>query len=146
MTRLADLKVQPFQIASAVLGVMATRLIRKLCTVCRQRAKLSERELKLLELTPADAEGKEIYTVGKGCENCYNQGYKDRVAVHELLMVDEKIKDVVMRTVDANAIRKAAVEAGMTSLRQSAGFKVLEGLTSIEEALSKTQTEDVLEE
>jgi general secretion pathway protein E len=145
ITRLADLGVQPFQIASAVLGVMATRLIRKLCTVCRQKHKPSEKELKLIEMTLKDVEGKDIYTVGKGCENCYNQGYKDRVAIHELLVVDDKVKEVILRTLDANAIRKAAIEGGTTSLRQSAGMKVIEGLTSIEEALSKTQTEDFSE-
>ncbi len=145
ITRLSDLKVQAFQIASAVLGVMATRLIRKLCVHCRQKYKPSDKEFQLLELKPEEFAGKEIYAVGKGCENCYNLGYKDRVAIHELLIVDDKIKETILRTLDANAIRKVATEAGMTSLRQSAGLKVLEGLTSIEEAMANTQTDEFAE-
>lgn len=143
ITRLDDLKIQPFQIASAVLGVMATRLIRRLCLHCRIKHTPSERELKLMELTPADVVDREIYKVGKGCDQCHNQGYKDRVGIHELLVMDEKLKELILKTQDANMIRKLAVENGMKTLRQSAVSKVLEGITSIEEAIQKTQTEDV---
>ena len=143
ITRLDDLNIQPFQIASAVLGVMATRLIRKLCVHCRVTHKPTERELKLLEITQEEIEGKEIFKRGKGCEQCYNQGYKDRAAIHELLVLDDKMKELILKTQDANMLRKQAVESGMKTLRQSAISKVLEGITSIEEAIQKTQTEDM---
>ncbi|MCB9228117.1 MAG: type II secretion system ATPase GspE [Deltaproteobacteria bacterium] len=143
ITRLDDLKVQPFQIASALLGVMATRLIRKLCTSCRVKHVPGERELKLMELEPKDIENREIYRAGKGCEQCYGQGYRERVAIHELLVIDDKIKELILRTQDANVLRKQAVENGMRTLRQSAIMKALEGITSIEEAIQKTQTEEL---
>ena len=143
ITRLDDLNIQPFQISSAVLGVMATRLIRKLCMNCRVQYKPSERELKLIELTEKDIADKEIYKRGKGCEQCHNLGYKDRAAIHELLVMDEKMKELILKTQDANLVRKQAIESGMKTLRQSAVSKVLDGLTSIEEAIQKTQTEDM---
>lgn len=143
ITRLDDLGVQPFQISSAVLGIMATRLIRRLCVSCRIKHEPSDRELKLLELEPSDIKGKEIYRVGKGCDQCHSQGYKNRVGIHELLIMDDTLKELVLKTQDANVLRKQAVENGMRSLRQSAVQKVLDGITSIEEAIQKTQTEDM---
>ncbi|MFK7823054.1 MAG: type II secretion system ATPase GspE [Oligoflexales bacterium] len=143
ITRLDDLNIQPFQIASAVLGVMATRLIRRLCVHCRVKHEPSERELKLMELGPEDIVGQEIFKAGKGCDQCHSQGYKDRAGIHELLVMDEKLKELILKTQDANVIRKQAVENGMKTLRQSAVSKVLDGITSIEEAIQKTQTEDI---
>lgn len=143
ITRLDDLNIQPFQIASAVLGVMATRLIRKLCVSCRLKYTPNEAELALMEVTEEDVKDKQLYKRGRGCEQCHSQGYKDRVAIHELLVLDDKIKEIIMKTPDANAIRKQAVESGMRSLRQSAISKVLNGITSLDEAIQKTQTEDM---
>ena len=142
ITRLDDLKIQPFQIASAVLGVMATRLIRRLCVSCRVKHEPSDRELKLLEISRDGIGDRDIYRVGRGCEQCHGQGYKDRIAIHELLVVDDKMRDSILKTQDANILRKQAVENGMKTLRQSAVQKVLEGITSIEEAIQKTQTEE----
>lgn len=142
ITRLDDLNIQPFQIASAVLGVMATRLIRRLCTSCRVKHVPNERELKLMEVTAEEIQDKEIYKAGKGCDQCHGQGYKDRAAIHELLVMDDKLKELILKTQDANALRRQAVESGMRTLRQSAILKVLDGITSIEEAIQKTQTEE----
>lgn len=143
ITRLDDLNIQPFQIASALLGVMATRLIRKLCTSCRQKHKPTDRELELMEITRAQLGGRVIYRTGPGCEKCFNQGYKDRMAVHELLIMDDPLRELLMKTQDASAIKKQAVAGGMLTLRQSAINRVLDGLTSLEEAIQKTQTEDL---
>lgn len=144
ITRLDDLDVQPFQIASAVLGVMATRLIRKLCDHCKQKYnKVSKEQMAFLDIKPQDLEGKALYTQGSGCEHCVQTGYSGRLPIHELLVMDDPIRDLLMKTQDATAIRKLAVQGGMRSLRESAVAKVLEGLTSIEEAISKTQTEEL---
>lgn len=143
ITRLDDLGIQPFQIGSAVLGVMATRLIRKLCTGCRQKHDVTDREIKLMEITPEELEGKTIYKAGKGCDKCHGLGYSGRMGVYELLVIDDKIREVISRTQDASPIRKAAMEAGMVSLRRSAVNKVLKGLTSVEEAIQKTQTDEL---
>ena len=143
ITRLDDLKVQPFQIASAVLGIIATRLIRKLCLFCRIKHVITERELELIELTQAAVEGKDIYRVGSGCEKCFGQGYAGRTAIHELLVMDDDVREIILKTQDASVIRRLAVSKGMATLRQSAISKVIEGLTSIEEAIQNTQTEEL---
>ena len=143
ITRLDDLEVQPFQIASAILGVMAIRLIRKLCSECKVQHKLTADELKIMELTEADVKGNKIFAPGPGCESCHQQSYSGRLGIHELLVMDDAMRALIMKTQDAAAIRKQAESVGLTSLRQSAVQKVLNGLTSVEEAISKTQTEEL---
>jgi type II secretory ATPase GspE/PulE/Tfp pilus assembly ATPase PilB-like protein len=122
---------------------MATRLIRRLCSACKKEYKLTERDIKNLEVTQAEVEGKKIYAKGNGCEVCHGQGYTGRAPIHELLIMTDGIREVLMKTLDASIIRKASIDAGMRSLRQSAVDKVLAGVTSIEEAISKTQTEEL---
>ncbi|MBI2601535.1 MAG: type II secretion system ATPase GspE [Deltaproteobacteria bacterium] len=143
VTRLNDLGVQPFQIASALIGVMATRLIRRLCTNCREKYEPTDRDLKVMELTRNDLQGKTIYKQGKGCEKCHGIGYVGRMAVHELLIMTDKLRILINKTQDSNEIKKLAIEEGLTTLRRSAVLKVLQGLTSIEEAIQKTQTEEL---
>lgn len=143
ITRLDDLEIQPFQIASAILGVMATRLIRKLCTECRVEHQVTAEEMKLLEVTEADIKGKTIYGPGPGCEACLNSGYSGRTPIHELLVMTDEMRALIMETQDAAAIRKQSEKGGMGSLRISAVSKVLSGITSVEEAISKTQTEEL---
>lgn len=140
--RLCDLKIKPFQVASAVLGIMATRLIRKLCDGCKQKHDPTDADLEVMELTRAEVQGKQLYKSGQGCEKCFGHGYKDRLAIHELLVMDDEMKQLIIKTQDASTIKKAAVHAGMRTLRQSAVSKVLDGLTSMEEAIQKTQTEE----
>ncbi len=143
VTRLNDLGVQTFQIASALLGVMATRLIRRLCLNCREKHEATERELKLLELTAKDIVGKTLYRQGKGCDKCHSSGFSGRMGIHEVLVMSEIMRELVQKTLDSTTIKKVAMEHGMMTLRQSAVQKVLSGLTSIEEAVQKTQTEEL---
>ncbi|MBC61365.1 MAG: type II secretion system protein GspE [Zetaproteobacteria bacterium] len=143
ITRLDDLDIEPFQIASALLGVMATRLIRRLCEQCKEEHTPTEEEMKLMEITPKDIKGKKIYKVGSGCEHCFQSGYSGRTPIHELLVLDDPLRELLMTTQDSSAIRKLALKNGMKTLRISAVRKVLEGITSIEEAISTTQTEDL---
>jgi general secretion pathway protein E len=143
VTRMNDLGVQPFQIASALLGVMATRLIRRLCPNCKEKYTLTERDIKLLELTPSQVAGKQIYRAGKGCEKCRGIAYMGRMGIHELLIMTDELRDLVQKTQDSHTIKKVAIEKGMLTLRQSAVQKVLNGLTSIDEAMQKTQTEEL---
>lgn len=143
ITRLDDLGIQPFQIASAVLGVIATRLIRRLCLQCKVRHEPGERELKQLEITAEEAEKHEIYRPGPGCEGCFQQGYSGRLPIHELLIMGDPLRELIMTTQDASAIRKLALDDGMITLRRSAIAKVLAGYTSVEEAISNTQTEEL---
>ena len=96
-----------------------------------------------MDLTAADLEGKTIYAKGEGCDKCFNSGYSGRISIHELLIVDDAMREVIMKTQDSTHIRKQAEASGMRSLRESAISKVLAGFTSIEEAISKTQTEEL---
>ena len=143
VTRLIDFGIQPFQVSSAVLGVAATRLLRRLCTSCREAYTPSEAELELIELTAEEVADKKIYRQGPGCDRCYGQGYKDRVGVYELLVFDDDIRERILTTQDSKSIKKLAMDKGMISLRDAAIQKVLQGVTSIEEAVRKTQTDDL---
>ena len=141
VTRLMDFDIEPFKVASALLGVMATRLLKRLCNHCKQPHTPSDAELSVLGCKIEDLKGGVIYSEGPGCEACSNYGYSGRLAVHELLMVDDKMKTLVAETQDANTIKKLALEKGMKTLRDSAMQKVVLGLTSLEEALHSTQDE-----
>ena len=139
VTRFLDLDVEPFQIGSAVLGIMSQRLVRKLCTGCREQYQPNDEELKLMSVTREQIADKKIYRAGPGCETCFGLAYKDRMGVHELLVMNDLIRDTLMATQEATTIKKAAIKSGMRTLRDSAIEKVLMGLTSLDEALSKTQ-------
>lgn len=143
VTRLMDFNIQPFQVTSAVLGVLATRLLRKLCVHCREPYAPSDRDLALLEISREKFADRKIYKSSGGCERCQGVGYKDRMGVYELLVFDDKIRETIARTQDGKIIKKIAVENGMITLRTAAFKKVLAGLTSVEEALQNTQADDI---
>lgn len=142
VTRLMDFHIQPFQITSAVLGVMATRLLRKLCVHCREAYVPSDRDLMMMEITREELGDRKIYKSGGGCDRCQSVGYKDRMGIYELLVFDDEIRDVISKTQDGKVIKKAALEKGMVTLRGAAIKKVLAGLTSLEEALQNTQADE----
>jgi general secretion pathway protein E len=142
VTRLVDFGIQPFQLSSALLGVAATRLLRKICPNCREQYNPSDAELAMCGLKRADIENKKIYRTGPGCESCLGQGYRDRIGVYELMVFDDELRERILTTQDSKAIKKLAIEKGMMTLREAAIQKVLQGLTSIEEAVRKTQTDD----
>jgi general secretion pathway protein E len=143
VTRLMDLNVQPFQICSAVLGVAAVRLVRKLCQSCREAYDPLDKELQIMSITRQELGDRKIYKSGGGCERCVGQGYSGRMGVYELMVIDEKMREAILRSQDSKHIKKIAIENGMKTLRDSAIQKVLQGLTSLEEALQNTQTDEL---
>lgn len=143
VTRFLDFGVQPFQLSSAVLGIVATRLLRKLCVDCRETYTLSDEELEILDVTRESIANKTIYRAGQGCEKCVGIGYMGRIGVYELLHFDDDIRNLILKTQDSKSIKKLAVEKGMVTLRDSALQKVLNGDTSLEEAIRKTQVDDI---
>ena len=143
VTRLVDMGIQPFQISSAVLGVAAVRLVRKLCTGCRESYEPSDRELGLMGVTREAIGDRKIFRSGGGCERCQGVGYSGRLGVYELMIFDDAIREMLLKTQDSKAIKKIAVESGMKTLRDSAFQKVLQGLTSLEEAIQNTQMDDL---
>ncbi len=136
LTRLVDMGIEPFLISSSVIGILAQRLVRKICPSCKESYKPAEKMLR--ELGIQDLSGKTVFYRGKGCKNCKNRGYKGRLGIFEMLITNEKIREMVLEKASADVIRKAAQEAGMKTLRQDGMLKVLDGTTSIEEVMRVT--------
>jgi general secretion pathway protein E len=139
MTRLIDMKIEPFLISSSVMAVLAQRLVRVLCTECREPYPITAAEVTELEFDRATS-GATVYR-SKGCEACFNTGYLGRKAIYELLPVDDEVRQLLMKNADASTIKAAAVARGMRTLRQDGASKVLAGVTSVDEVVRVTQKE-----
>jgi general secretion pathway protein E len=141
LTRLVDMGIEPFLVSSSVMAVLAQRLVRVLCPDCREEYLPPTPELSRIGLA-AEQVGAPIYRA-KGCRACRNTGYRGRSAVHELMIVDDEIRELVMKKADAAAIRRACTAKGMKILRQDGAERVMAGQTTIEELLRVTQ-EDIV--
>src|SRR5215471_5890736 len=141
LTRLIDMGIEPFLVSSSLIAVLAQRLVRVLCPDCRETYQPPASELNRIGLTDTDWSGP-IYRA-KGCRACRNTGYRGRSAVHELMIVDDDVRDLVMKKADASSIRRACTSKGMKVLRQDGAERVMAGQTTIEELLRVTQ-EDIV--
>ena len=141
VTRMQDIGVEPYLVASSLIGVIAQRLVRLICPECREeyvpdveaRAKLKECRLDISELP----NGKLFR--GRGCDNCFNTGYTGRTAIYEILKVNERIRELVVERASASVIKKTALADGLITLRGDGLIKVREGRTTIDEVLRMTQ-------
>jgi len=138
VTRLIDMGIESFLVTSSVLAILAQRLVRTVCTDCREEYTPDKESLQSIGIDPDMAEGRRFYR-GKGCPSCLNTGYLGRTGIFELMMLDDRIKNLILKTSDANAIKHRAVEQGMITLRQDGAQKVLNGITTIEEIFRVTQ-------
>mgnify|MGYP000560231292 CR=1 FL=1 len=136
ITRLVDIGVEPFLISSSVIAVAAQRLVRVLCPECKEPYTPSDVMLEGIGIDKALLDRHTIYQA-KGCPNCFHTGYRGRVAILEIMLMDENLKSVILTTFDANVIKNHA--RGMITLRQDGIEKVLRGLTTIEEVVRVTQ-------
>lgn len=137
ITRLIDMGVEPFLIASSVVIAMAQRLVRKLCDKCKKAYTPSEELIKRLGLTPEEAKGITFYEANpEGCDECSNTGYKGRLAIFEVMEMTDDIERLTMERADTSQIRKQAVQDGMSLLLQDGIRKIKEGVTTIEEVLA----------
>jgi general secretion pathway protein E len=142
ITRLVDMGVERFLVASSLVAVLAQRLVRVLCTACRERYEPTVEELAELGLrTPR--EGLTVFRPGS-CPSCNHTGYHGRLGIFELMLVDDPIRELIAQNVDAKRIKRQAVAGGMRTLRVDGARKVLRGLTSIAEVLRATEEEEVL--
>jgi len=139
MTRLIDMGIEPFLVSSSVMAVMAQRLLRRVCTDCRVEADPTDEELQEVGLDRRKVGANIIYKPGPGCPACKGTGYRGRSGIHELLVVDDDIRNLVMKNSDAATVRREATAKGMTTLREDGAEKILAGLTTIEEVLRVTQ-------
>ena len=140
LTRLIDMGIEPFLVSSSVVGVIAQRLVRVLCGKCKKSYKPPKELLKSLKL-PADKSYK-FYAIG-GCDDCRGTGYSGRTGIFELMTISEKIKDLILKEPSAIKIREEAVKENMTGLRENGLKKVIEGITTAEEILRVSESEDI---
>jgi len=141
ITRLIDMGVQPFLVASSVMAVMAQRLVRVVCGKCAETYVPDPGELEYLSLTPSQLE-KAIFNRGKGCNACSHTGYKGRKAVFELMMMNSAIREMTFRSEPSQNIRRQACLFGMKSLADDALDKALLGITTLDEALKLSKGMD----
>ncbi len=139
-TRLTDMGVEPFLVASSLLGVIAQRLIRKVCTKCRVPHTPSEFEMIELGMQKIP-DGATIFKA-VGCPSCSHSGYSGRTVSHELMLIDDNLRSLIVKRADGGMIKKAAVAAGMRTLREDAIGKVFAGATTIDELLRATHAEE----
>ncbi|HKQ68929.1 MAG TPA: type II secretion system ATPase GspE [Polyangiaceae bacterium] len=168
VTRLVEMEIEPFLVRSSVIGILAQRLVRLLCSSCREAYSPSDFELRQLGLdadriawrrsrkmsprylthgtdyVPAghDIGSSPVFYRAKGCDACLQTGYTGRRGIYELLMIDDSVGGLILKNADAQSIKRAAVEQGMDTLRDDGARKVLMGMTTVEEVLAATQ-EDV---
>ena len=139
ITRLIDMGIEPFLVASSLIAVMAQRLIRRVCPSCREAYRPSVEELRQLGMSADRLEGNTVYRTGPTCPDCKQTGYRGRLGIHELLIVDDEVRNLTMKAADSSSIRRVAAAKGMNSLREDGAEKVLGGLTTIGEVLRVTQ-------
>ncbi|KAB3527702.1 type II secretion system protein GspE [Alkaliphilus serpentinus] len=130
VARLMDMGVDSYLVSSSMVGVVAQRLVKRLCEDCKSQYTTTEKEMKILNLE----RGTKLYT-GKGCNTCNNTGYKGRIAVHEVMAISKGIRALIDRGASIDEIRDEAEKNGMTTLKDSCRELVLKGVTSIEELL-----------
>lgn len=133
ITRLIDIGVEPFLVSSSLIGILAQRLVRKICPHCKEAYKPSSLELSYFNEKP------EVLYRGKGCDRCRKTGYLGRTGIFELLIIDNEIRSMVTEKIDAQKIKTFAVSKGIKTLRMDGLNKVLEGTTTLEEVLRVTQ-------
>lgn len=139
VTRLLDIGIEPFLVASSVLGVMAQRLVRRLCSHCKVGYEISDQEILELGLEQSELNSRTVYRPGSSnCTHCQSSGYRGRTGIHELLIMDDPIRALILQRSDAGSIRNLALSNGFKTLRMDGARKVFSGLTSVEEVLRVT--------
>jgi len=143
VTRLLDIGVEPYLITSSVEAFIAQRLVRLICPACKVEAEdtVDNQALKQQIIQEMGVSDFKIYR-GKGCEECNFTGFKERIAIYEILVVDKAIKELILKKASADQIREKAIEEGMRTLRLSGWQKVIEGLTTLDEVIRATQMEE----
>lgn len=141
VTRLVDMQVEPFLVASSLLAVLAQRLVRTICSHCKEEYRANEEELSEIGLSLRDV--KVLYR-GRGCDFCQHTGYRGRLGIFELMVISDEIRALIMSSSDSATIKTKARELGMKTLREDGAQKVILGLTTVAEVTRSTQEEQVV--
>ncbi len=147
ITRLLNMGMDPFLVASSVVGILAQRLVRKVCPHCAKPSQPAEVELQAFGVDlDSPAFHQAHFRTGTGCEHCSGVGYKGRASVQELMVMDDAIRAMTLARIPSHKIRQAAMARGMTTMRQDAAAKVMQGVTTFEEAQKRVYIEESGEE
>src|SRR5690606_30003463 len=145
LTRLIDMGIKPFLVASSVQAVLAQRLGRMLCEDCKvPDPEPNRRLLRVCGITPRELEGQTIYKAG-GCPKCGNTGYKGRKGIYELMVMNTELRDLAFARAPLNQLRAAAMGTGMRNLLGDGKLRILDGHTTLDEVSRITQIEGVVE-
>jgi len=144
ITRLIDMGVKPFLVASAIQAVMAQRLVRVICTECKVVDEHPDpRYLRLLNIMPEDLKKHHVYK-GAGCSRCQNKGYRGRIGIFEMMQMNSDIRELAFTRAPTTDLRKAAVAGGMRTLLEDGKAKIFQGITTPEEVAKTAQTEELM--
>ncbi len=141
ITRLRDMGLEPFLITATLEGVLAQRLVRKICVDCRTEFEPSAEMLMELNMRPEEVKGQKFY-YGRGCDRCNNTGHKGRQGIYELLIMDDGLRDLVSAGASTDELRAACIRQGMRGLRESGLRAIYNGITTIEEVVRETVLEE----
>jgi len=142
VARLLDMGIEPFLITATVEGIVAQRLVRKICEKCKTQFEPSEAQLMELQLIPEDVKGKKFF-YGRGCSKCNGTGYRGRIGIFEIMVFNDEIRDLIMNQASTNVLRSAGQKAGMRLLRENGLTAIYNGITTIDEIVKETMMEDV---
>jgi type IV pilus assembly protein PilB len=137
IARLLDLGLETFLVTATMEGIIAQRLVRKICAKCKTEYVPDADQLMELELTHDDVKGKRFF-YGKGCDNCNNTGYRGRTGIYEIMIFNDEIRDLIMNHASTNVLREAARRAGMKTLRENGLLSIYDGVTTIDEVARET--------
>ncbi len=143
ITRLIDMEIEPFLVASSLMAVIAQRLLRFLCSSCKEPYEPHDDELQRMGIRRGQIHDGVLYRA-RGCEKCFNMGYSGRTAIFEMLLIDDDIRNLTLSQVDSTKIKRKAIEHGMTTLRMDGAEKVARGLTSVDEVMRVTEEESII--
>jgi len=137
VTRMLDIGLEPFLVAATLEAIVAQRLIRVICSECREAYKPSAESFNSVDLKPEDVEGRTFY-YGKGCDRCNRTGYRGRTAIYEIMRLDSHLRELIIHEKSTNTLREAAQAAGMRTLREAGILKIFDGVTTIDEIVRET--------
>jgi len=141
IARLLDLGLEPFLITATMEGVAAQRLVRTICPRCKETYEPSDDELFELQLTREDLEGRQMFR-GGGCDYCNKSGYKGRLGLFEIMMLDDEMREMIMQNASTNVLRSESRKRGMRTLRESGLLAIFDGQTTVSEVVKETLVED----
>jgi type IV pilus assembly protein PilB len=140
VARLLDLGIEPFLLTATIEGIVAQRLVRKICEQCKTPFRPTESQLMELGLSPNDVKGKQFY-YGAGCSKCNNTGYRGRTGLYEIMTFNDEIRELIMNHASSNVLRTASQKAGMRLLRDAGLSAIYDGVTTIDEVVKETMAE-----